>query len=369
MRLDGADGGHADPSERLLGRIIAPPGPTAFGRAVGFASPRSASASSRLVRFSSAMDDGRFDVVVVGGGIVGLATAYRLLQRRPDLRLAVLEREPELAFHQSGHNSGVVHAGIYYPPGSLKARLCREGKEALESFCAAHGIPLQRVGKLIVALTDAEFPRLAELSDRGTANGVPGLELVGPERLRELEPPGGDRAEHDRWNGQGALRHRLRRAVVRPGRRTRRRPRPGRAAHRALSRRLLHARRRRTPPRARPHLPGPASGLSVPRGPSHAANRWRGVGRSQRGPRLLTYRLPAPRRVGPRSRRHADASGLPPPRVALREDGPRGAVARRLQGGLLRRRPALRPGTPYRAAPARPLGCPCTGRAQGWHAP
>ena len=134
------------------------------------------------------LDSRPLDVAVIGGGLVGLATAYRLLERRPDLRLAVLEREPELAFHQSGHNSGVVHAGIYYPPGSLKARLCREGKEALESFCAAHGIPLQRVGKLIVALTDGEFPRLAELSDRGTANGVPGLEVVGPERLRELEP-------------------------------------------------------------------------------------------------------------------------------------------------------------------------------------
>jgi len=134
------------------------------------------------------LDSRPLDVAVIGAGLVGLATAYRLLERRPRLRLAVLEKEAEVAAHQSGHNSGVVHAGIYYPPGSLKARLCREGKEALESFCAAHDIPLERVGKLIVALTDGEFARLKEVNDRGTANGVPGLELVGPERLRELEP-------------------------------------------------------------------------------------------------------------------------------------------------------------------------------------
>jgi len=128
------------------------------------------------------------DVAIVGGGIVGLATAYRLLQAREGLRLAVLEKEDELATHQSGHNSGVLHAGIYYAPGSSKARLCREGKAELERFASGHGIPFEHCGKLVVALHEGELPRLAELRDRGLANGVEGLEEVGPERIRELEP-------------------------------------------------------------------------------------------------------------------------------------------------------------------------------------
>ena len=130
----------------------------------------------------------RFDVAVVGGGIVGLATALRLTEKRPDLRVAVLEKEPELATHQSGHNSGVLHAGLYYQPGSLKARLCREGKAAVEAFAEAHDIPFERCGKLVVALDEGELPRLATLRERATANGVPGLEEVGPERIREIEP-------------------------------------------------------------------------------------------------------------------------------------------------------------------------------------
>jgi L-2-hydroxyglutarate oxidase LhgO len=130
----------------------------------------------------------RFDVAIVGGGIVGLATALRLTETRPDLRIAILEKEPELATHQSGHNSGVLHAGLYYQPGSLKARLCREGKAAVEAFAEAHDIPFERCGKLVVALDEAELPRLATLRERATANGVPGLEEVGPERIRELEP-------------------------------------------------------------------------------------------------------------------------------------------------------------------------------------
>jgi L-2-hydroxyglutarate oxidase len=130
----------------------------------------------------------RHDVVVIGGGIVGLATAYRLIERRPDLRVVVLEKEAELATHQSGHNSGVLHAGLYYPPGSLKARLCKEGKAAIEAFAAAHEIPFERCGKLVVALDDGELDRLAALRERATANEVPGLEEVGPERIRELEP-------------------------------------------------------------------------------------------------------------------------------------------------------------------------------------
>ncbi len=128
------------------------------------------------------------DLVVIGGGIVGLATAYQLLRAHPDTRLALVEKEDRLAAHQSGHNSGVVHAGIYYAPGSLKARLCRAGKAELEAFAAEHGIPLERCGKLVVAIDDGELARLDELRQRATANEVPGLELVGPERMREIEP-------------------------------------------------------------------------------------------------------------------------------------------------------------------------------------
>ena len=130
----------------------------------------------------------RLDVVVVGGGIVGLATAYQLLVQRPDLRITVVEKEPELALHQTGHNSGVVHAGLYYAPGSLKARLCREGKAALELFAEAHEIPFERCGKLVVAVDDGELARLAALRDRAIENGVPGLEEVDAARIRDIEP-------------------------------------------------------------------------------------------------------------------------------------------------------------------------------------
>lgn len=134
------------------------------------------------------MPAGSVDIAIVGAGIVGLATAYRLLERLPDLRVTVLEKESEIAWHQSGHNSGVVHAGIYYVPGSLKARLCAEGKAELERFAVAHDIPLEHCGKLIVGLDESEIPRLEALRERATANQVPGVEMVGPERIREIEP-------------------------------------------------------------------------------------------------------------------------------------------------------------------------------------
>lgn len=130
----------------------------------------------------------RVDVAIIGAGIVGLATALRLLERRPDLRLVVLERERVVGAHQSGHNSGVVHAGLYYAPGSQKALLCREGKGLVERYCEARGIPIAWPGKLVVALDESELPRLAALQERGLANGVEGLEEVGPERMREIEP-------------------------------------------------------------------------------------------------------------------------------------------------------------------------------------
>lgn len=130
----------------------------------------------------------RYDVTVVGGGLVGLATAYRLLEANPGVRTAVVEKEAALARHQSGRNSGVLHSGLYYAPGSLKARLCMEGKENLERFADQHGIPHRRLGKVIVAVDRSELGRLARLKERGMANGVPGLAEIGPDRIRELEP-------------------------------------------------------------------------------------------------------------------------------------------------------------------------------------
>ncbi len=128
------------------------------------------------------------DLAIVGGGIIGLATALRLSEAHPGLQIAILEKESALATHQSGHNSGVLHAGLYYAPGSLKARLCREGKTQLEAFAGAHGIPLRYPGKLVIALDETELPRLADIKTRATANGVEGLEEIGPDRIRELEP-------------------------------------------------------------------------------------------------------------------------------------------------------------------------------------
>jgi (S)-2-hydroxyglutarate dehydrogenase len=130
----------------------------------------------------------RFDLTVVGGGIVGLATARALLAERPDLRLVILEKEPRLAAHQTGHNSGVIHSGIYYKPGSHKARLCVEGARLMKEFCAEHAIRVDPIGKVIVATFEDELPRLQALFERGKANGVAGLSLIDRDRLREIEP-------------------------------------------------------------------------------------------------------------------------------------------------------------------------------------
>ena len=126
------------------------------------------------------------DVAVVGGGILGLATAHQLAHR--GVAPVVLEAEARLAMHQTGHNSGVIHSGLYYKPGSLKARLCVEGREALYAFCAAHGIAHERCGKLVVALDEDELPRLRELERRGTANGLLGVRRLDADAVREREP-------------------------------------------------------------------------------------------------------------------------------------------------------------------------------------
>ncbi len=130
----------------------------------------------------------RCDVCVVGGGIVGAAAARELKRRHPDAEIALLECADELAAHQSGHSSGVIHAGVYYEPGSLKARLCVEGARRLYEYCAERGIDARRDGKVIVATRTEELPRLEELERRGRANGVPALRRIGPDELGEIEP-------------------------------------------------------------------------------------------------------------------------------------------------------------------------------------
>ena len=134
------------------------------------------------------MAERRADIAIIGGGIVGLATAMELLVRMPSLSLVLLEKESRIAQHQTGHNSGVIHTGIYYAPGSLKARTCVAGMKRLLRFCDEHGVPYDLCGKVIVATNEEELPRLHALHERGQQNGVPGLEMIGPERLRELEP-------------------------------------------------------------------------------------------------------------------------------------------------------------------------------------
>ena len=132
--------------------------------------------------------DSSWDITIVGAGIVGLATAMALVKHRPDLKLLVLEKENRVAAHQTGNNSGVIHAGLYYKPGSLKAQMAVEGARSMIEFCREHGLPYELCGKVVVAIKEEELPRLEELYRRGTANGVPGLVKISKDQIKEHEP-------------------------------------------------------------------------------------------------------------------------------------------------------------------------------------
>jgi (S)-2-hydroxyglutarate dehydrogenase len=134
------------------------------------------------------MTDSRHNVIIIGGGVVGLGVALEITRRFPRLRLLLLEKEDRVARHQSGHNSGVIHSGVYYKPGSMKARLCVSGAAAMIEFCREHEVAHEVCGKVIVAIDTDELPRLEELHRRGEANGLVGLRMIGPEELREIEP-------------------------------------------------------------------------------------------------------------------------------------------------------------------------------------
>jgi (S)-2-hydroxyglutarate dehydrogenase len=134
------------------------------------------------------MNERHCDVAVIGAGIVGLAVGLQIVRRNPFLKVIVLDKENEIASHQTGHNSGVIHSGLYYKPGSLKARLCVEGSAAMVQFCEEHGIPHEICGKIIVATEEGEIPGLQELLHRGHANGVSGLRELSAEEIHEIEP-------------------------------------------------------------------------------------------------------------------------------------------------------------------------------------
>ncbi len=140
------------------------------------------------IRVELTMIGSKYDVVIIGGGIIGLSTAMSLSKEFSNLKILIIEKEPHIAQHQTGHNSGVIHAGIYYPPGSRKANFCYQGSIALRAFCDRFDIKYEMCGKLIVATQESELPRLEELYRRGIANGVQRLEIIDRSRLYELEP-------------------------------------------------------------------------------------------------------------------------------------------------------------------------------------
>jgi (S)-2-hydroxyglutarate dehydrogenase len=149
---------------------------------------RGVSGEAQAVAAGGGSSDGSYDLIVVGAGIVGLATALRALEAAPGMRLLVLDKEAEVGQHQTGHNSGVIHRGVYYTPGSLKARLCVAGAEQMIAFCDEHEIPYRMCGKLIIAVDESEIPKLDELQRRGAENGVPGLRRIEGADIREIEP-------------------------------------------------------------------------------------------------------------------------------------------------------------------------------------
>ena len=130
----------------------------------------------------------QYDLTIIGGGILGLSTALKITAAHPDVKLLLLEKESQLARHQTGNNSGVIHSGLYYRPGSLKAKSCVAGRKELIAFCDANAVPYEICGKVVVATSAQELPRLDDLHRRGAANGLQGLEIIGPERLKEIEP-------------------------------------------------------------------------------------------------------------------------------------------------------------------------------------
>ena len=129
-----------------------------------------------------------YDVTIIGGGIIGFGTALGIQRKNPELKICVIEKDEVVSNHQTGHNSGVIHSGIYYKPGSLKADFCVEGRASMAEFCIEHGLKYNKCGKIIVAYEEEEFPRLENLYERGVANKVKGLEIIGPERIKEIEP-------------------------------------------------------------------------------------------------------------------------------------------------------------------------------------
>ena len=134
------------------------------------------------------MSSASYDIVVIGGGIIGLSSALHLTQLFPKTRVAILEKEAQVGLHQTGHNSGVIHSGVYYRQGSRKAQFCVDGVKRLKRYCQEKGIEYDECGKVIVATSQSELPRLEDIYRRGKDNGVPGLELIGPQRLAEIEP-------------------------------------------------------------------------------------------------------------------------------------------------------------------------------------
>jgi L-2-hydroxyglutarate oxidase len=134
------------------------------------------------------MRDLDFDIAVIGGGIIGLATAYKIALSRPGVRLAVLEKEPTLASHQTGHNSGVIHSGLYYKPGSAKARTCTDGRKQLVAFAKQYGISYEICGKVIVATHPKELPGLERIYDNGVQNGIEGIQKITPDQIKQIEP-------------------------------------------------------------------------------------------------------------------------------------------------------------------------------------